>query len=49
LNLRLDLEPGADASAPADETSGEPSRAAAGEERESEPAVMSEARAAERE
>jgi len=48
LNLRLDLEPGADSSASPGEAAGEPSQAA-GEEQESEPAVMNEAQAAERE
>jgi segregation and condensation protein B len=49
LNLRLDLEPGSDASTPTDEGSGEPAHVAAGDEQESEPAVMNEAQAAERE
>ena len=49
LNLRLDLGPGGDASAPPEDVSGEASHAAAGNEQEPEPAVMNEAQAAERE
>jgi segregation and condensation protein B len=47
LNLRLDLEPGADASAPSDDASGHSSPVDG--EHEPEPAIMNEAQAAERE
>ncbi|MHB8534620.1 MAG: SMC-Scp complex subunit ScpB [Sulfuricaulis sp.] len=47
LNLRLDLESGADTSAPSDDASGDPSSADG--EHEPEPAIMNEAQAAERE
>ncbi len=48
LNLRLDLPPGADSAAPADDASGE-MHADAGAEHEPEPAIMNQAQAAERE